>query len=103
MYVNEKTFDRHPETTSTKKEDPFDKIFDLLKSKDLLPSDLDAIKSQINSLSQNILNPTITSSKLLSIYTNIGKAAFYNKEYEDAYKSISEKGGLNELAINDRG
>lgn len=90
-------------TTSTKKEDPFEKIFDLLKSKDLLPSDLDAIKSQITSLSQNILNPNITSSKLLNIYTNIGKAVFYNKEYESAYNLISEKGGLNELAINDRG
>lgn len=81
--------------------------------KDGLPSDLQAASSTIASVFSNIeykLNNPDLFGGTASIASEYAKALpllkgieFNRKEYENAYKTLTEKGGMKEVAINSMG
>jgi hypothetical protein len=48
-------------------------------------------------------NTSNIASRYLSTLFQMKTAAFNHQEYKDAYTTVNNNGGINEIAINDRG
>lgn len=71
-----------------------------------LPSDMQVITEQLQNFyidKQYMTNTQNIASKYLSTLLLLKTAGFNHAEYENAYKAVSENGGIDEIAINDRG
>lgn len=93
-------------TESTKKGLSDDDIIKLLEKVDGLPNDIDKITRDLQNFRINSeygFNTSSIASQYLQTSGAIAKAKFNRQEYEDAYKTVSANGGINELAVNDRG
>lgn len=100
-----------PDTQTTSKgSDLTDKdLLTMLDKLDGLPNDMTEIANSLQNFyieqayTPSSINTTGIASKYLMILNQMKIANFNKKEYDAAYKSIEENGGLNEVAINDRG
>lgn len=96
---------------STKKdsegEDLTDKdLLKMLEKLDGLPSDMAVLTKQLQNFyidSQYMPNTSNIASRYLSALFQMKTAAFNHQEYKDAYTTVNNNGGINEIAINDRG
>ena len=77
-------------------------VLKLLEDLNGLPSDTQALINKLQNFAINA-NSSNVVSRYLSTIRDIKLLEFNNKEYEDAFKIVSENGGINEIAINDRG
>lgn len=97
--------------TSTKKDSESSDLTDkdllkMLDSLDGLPSDMAVLTKQLQNfyIDQKYMpNTSNIASKYLSTLFQIKTAGFNRQEYKDAYQTVSQNGGINEFAINDRG
>lgn len=83
---------------------------DLLKMLDKLeglPSDMQALTSTLQNfyIDQQYSNGSTASiaSRYLSALAQMRTANFNNKQFEEAYKQVSQNGGINEYAVNEHG
>lgn len=100
-------------TTATKAakakgEDLTDKdLLELLTKLDGLPSDMAVLTNTLQNFYIDQQNGTIDSTNIASRYIKtiqqLKVANFNKKEYEAAYDKVSSNGGINEVAINERG
>lgn len=98
---------------SSSKKDLTDKdLLEMLKSMDGLPSDMAVITSQLQNFyvdnSRRGLGGRSASSsniavRYLGILNQMKVANFNKKEYDNAWQQVTANGGLNEVAIDDRG
>lgn len=96
---------------STKKDSESSDLTDkdllkMLDSLDGLPSDMAVLTKQLQNfyIDQKYMpNTSNIASKYLSTLFQIKTAGFNRQEYKDAYQTVSQNGGINEFAINDRG
>lgn len=93
--------------SSSESSDLTDKdIMKMLEKIDGLPVDMDAISRSLQNFyidKQYGFNSQGITTQYIKILDELKKANFSKKEYDDAYKVVSENGGLNEYAITDRG
>lgn len=92
----------------TKNEDLTDaEVFKLLDKVEGLPNDMTSITEQLQNfyIDQKYGKASTSSieTKYLQILNSIKIANFNKKEYDAAYDVVSKNGGINELAITDRG
>lgn len=98
-------------SSSSSSKDLTDKdLLESLKSLDGLPSDMAVITAQlqnfyIDQAGPSLLgrNTTNIAVRYLGILNQMKTANFNKKEYDNAYEHVSGNGGINEVAINDRG
>lgn len=100
-------------TTATKAakakgEDLTDKdLLELLTKLDGLPSDMALLTNTLQNFyidQQNgVIDSTNIASRYLKTIHQLKVANFNKKEYEAAYDKVSSNGGINEVAINERG
>lgn len=96
---------------STKKDSESSDLTDkdllkMLDSLDGLPSDMAVLTKQLQNfyIDQKYMpNTSNIASRYLSTLFQIKTAGFNRQEYKDAYQTVSQNGGINEFAINDRG
>ncbi len=91
------------------KQDLTDKdLLEMLQKLDGLPNDMQELTNSL----QNFYidqqygiypNTSYIESKYIQILNQMKIANFNKKEYDQAYDIVSENGGINELAINDKG
>lgn len=100
------------ESDSKNSKDLTDKeVLQTLEKLDGLPSDMTVIINQlqnfhINKHNSGILNKPDSSNINLRYLTTVNQlkiANFNKKEYDNAYEQVSKNGGINEVAITDRG
>lgn len=100
-------------SSSGKSENLTDKdIVQLLKEMDGLPSDMAVLTNKLQNfylsndlpgLDGNTINTSNIAVRYLGIINQLKVAKFNKQEYDNAYKHVESKGGLNEYAITDRG
>lgn len=82
-------------------------LLKMLEHLDGLPSDMQKLTSSLQSFYfDQQFGPSTTSniaSRYLGILAQMKTANFNNKQFEKAYDIVSENGGINEFAINERG
>lgn len=97
---------------SSSKKDLTDKdLATLLEKLDGLPSDMAVITNNlknfyVNNTGSSLLGASTTSNitaQYLDTLNQLKIANFNKKEYDNAFKIVSENGGINEVAINERG
>ena len=100
------------ESNSKNSKDLTDKdLLQMLEKLDGLPSDMAVITAQLQNFYVNNNSPGIlgksSSSNIAVRYLNtlnqLKIANFNKKEYDNAYEQVSKNGGINEVAITDRG
>lgn len=100
------------ESSSKNSKDLTDKdLLQMLEKLDGLPSDMAVITAQLQNFYVNNNSPGIlgksSSSNIAVRYLNtlnqLKIANFNKKEYDNAYEQVSKNGGINEVAITDRG
>ena len=97
-----------PEDSKQTSADLTDKdLLKMLEHLDGLPSDMQKLTSSLQSFYfDQQFGPSTTSniaSRYLGILAQMKTANFNNKQFEKAYDAVSENGGINEFAINERG
>lgn len=94
-------------TSETKSQDLTDKdILSMLKDLDGLPSDMNAITQSLQNFyidEQTGFNTSNIATKYLQILNSMKNANFNKKYYDEAFNIVKANGGLNEVAIDDRG
>ena len=94
-------------SSGTKSQDLTDKdILSMLKDLDGLPSDMNAITQSLQNFyidEQTGFNTSNIATKYLQILNSMKNANFNKKQYDEAFNIVKANGGLNEVAINDRG
>ena len=82
-------------------------LLELLTKLDGLPSDMAVLTNTLQNFYIDQQNGTIDSTNIASRYIKtiqqLKVANFNKKEYEAAYDKVSSNGGINEVAINERG
>ena len=86
-------------------------LLGMLEKLDGLPSDMAVITANLQNFYINDTKPGVlgrsSSSNIavryLSVLNQLKVANFNKKEYDNAYAQVSKNGGINEVAINDRG
>lgn len=86
-------------------------LLEMLEKLDGLPSDMAVITEQlqnfyINNTKSGILGKPNSSNiavRYIGVLNQLKVANFNKKEYDNAYAQVSKNGGINEVAINDRG
>lgn len=86
-------------------------LLEMLEKLDGLPSDMAVITAKLQNFYINDTKPGVlgrsSSSNIavryLSVLNQLKVANFNKKEYDNAYAQVSKNGGINEVAINDRG
>nr|DAF63666.1 MAG TPA: hypothetical protein [Podoviridae sp. ctz6O13] len=86
-------------------------LLEMLEKLDGLPSDMAVITKQlqnfyVNSSRTGLLGKANTSNiavRYLNTLNQLKVANFNKKEYDHAYEQVSKNGGINEVAINERG
>lgn len=87
-------------------------LLTMLKDLDGLPSDMAVITSQLQNFYVKALTPGILGKsnssaniavRYLGVLNQLKTAKFNKNEYDKAYEKVSSNGGINEVAINDRG
>lgn len=112
--ASERTQTASSSGSDSSKKDLTDKdVLDMLKSLNGLPSDITAITRELQSFyvdgsRRRRLGNTYTANASLAVrylgaLNKMKIAEFNKKEYENAYTAIKEKGGFDEVAIDDRG
>lgn len=100
------------ESSSKNSKDLTDKdLLQMLEKLDGLPSDMAVITAQlqnfyVNNNSSGILGKSSSSNiavRYLNTLNQLKIANFNKKEYDNAYEQVSKNGGINEVAITDRG
>lgn len=95
------------ETQESKAQGLIDKdMLKLIEKLDSLPSDTTAIIQQLQNFQieeASGFNTSNMTSKYLQIVGNMSKAKFNRKQYEEAFNIAKTNGGINEVAIDDRG
>lgn len=101
-----------PQQNISNKEDTKTSLLDndemkLIDKLDGLPSDIMAITNALQEFKINqqfgTFNSDSIESQYMQILGQIKIANFNKKEYDSAFETVSKNGGINELAINDRG
>ena len=92
----------------TKGNDLTDKdLLEMLQKLDGLPSDMAVLTQTLQNFYIDQQNGSIDSTNIASRYLKtlqqLKVANFNKKEYEAAYDKVSSNGGINEVAINERG
>ena len=80
-------------------------LLTMLEKLDGLPSDM-AVLTQTLYIDQQydqFPNTSNIASRYLQALSQMKEANFNKKEYDDAFQTVSKNGGINELAITDRG
>lgn len=104
--------DSKSKSDSSSKKDLTDKdLVTLLEKLDGLPSDMAIITNNlknfyINNTGSSLLGSSTTSNitaQYLDTLNQLKIANFNKKEYDNAFQIISKNGGINEVAINERG
>lgn len=86
-------------------------LLEMLEKLDGLPSDMAVITEQLQNFYINNTRPGVlgrpNSSNIavryIGVLNQLKVANFNKKEYDNAYAQVSKNGGINEVAINDRG
>lgn len=82
-------------------------LLELLTKLDGLPSDMAVLTNTLQNFyidQQNgVIDSTNIASRYLKTIQQLKVANFNKKEYEAAYDKVSSNGGINEVAINERG
>lgn len=81
-------------------------IYKLIDQADLLPNDVEIIKRQLQQFVINqeySLQPTQIANQYLNIVSQIKQGKFRKEHYDEVFKTLTENGGLNEIAIDSRG
>lgn len=91
----------------TKGSDLTDKdLLEMLKSLDGLPSDTSVLIKQLQNFyidQQYAPSTSNIASRYLSVLGQMKNLNFNHQEYKDALDIVNKNGGINEIAINDRG
>lgn len=109
VMVNPATASTAPGTTSNKGSDLTDKdLLKMLEKLDGLPSDMAELTNALQNFyidqQYSILpNTTSIASRYLSVLNQMKVANFNKSVYDDALKTVSANGGINELAVTERG
>ena len=94
-------------TSETKSQDLTDKdMLTMLKDLKGLPSDMQAIQQSLQNFyidKSTGFNTSNIATKYLQILTSMKTANFNKQQYDEAFNIVKANGGLNEIAINDRG
>lgn len=94
-------------TSETKSQDLTDKdMLTMLKDLNGLPSDMQAIQQSLQNFyidESTGFNTSNITTKYLQILTSMKTANFNKQQYDEAFNIVKANGGLNEIAINDRG
>ena len=97
------------DTKNSKTNDLTDKdLLTMLEKLDGLPSDMTVLTNSLQNFyidQQYGLFPNTANiaSRYLQALSQMKTANFNKKEYDDAFSTVNKNGGINELAINDRG
>lgn len=82
-------------------------LYKMIDKLDGLPSDMGLIFQKLRNFKwnqdNNPFNTTDIETQYLSILNDLKVANFNKKEYDNAFEIIKANGGINELAISDRG
>lgn len=82
-------------------------LYKMIDKLDGLPSDIGLIFQKLRNFEwnqdNNPFNTTDIETQYLSILNDLKVANFNKKEYDNAFEIIKANGGINELAISDRG
>lgn len=82
-------------------------LYKMIDKLDGLPSDMGLIFQKLRNFEwnqdNNPFNTTDIETQYLSILNDLKVANFNKKEYDNAFEIIKANGGINELAISDRG
>lgn len=83
-------------------------LLKLLDKLDGLPNDMDTIKRALQNFYINkkyspVQGTSNIASRYIAILAQIRTANFNRKEYDDAFKIVSDNGGINEVAVDERG
>lgn len=94
-------------TSETKSQDLTDKdMLTMLKDLNGLPNDMQAIQQALQNFyidKSTGFNTSNIATKYLQILTSMKTANFNKQQYDEAFNIVKANGGLNEIAINDRG
>ena len=83
-------------------------LLTMLEKLDGLPSDMAVLTQTLQNLYidqqyDQFPNTSNIASRYLQALSQMKEANFNKKEYDDAFQTVSKNGGINELAITDRG
>lgn len=97
-------------TASTKSADSSDltdkDILKMLEKLDGLPNDMQLIESELQNFyinQQYGINTSSIESRYLSILRQMKEANFHKAQYNEAFNVVKSNGGINEIAIDERG
>lgn len=97
-------------TASTKSTDSSDltdnDILKMLEKLDGLPNDMQLIESELQNFyidQQYGINTSSIESRYLSVLRQIKEANFHKAQYNEAFNVVKSNGGINEIAIDERG
>lgn len=94
-------------TKSTDSSDLTDKdILKMLEKLDGLPNDMQLIESELQNFyidQQYGINTSSIESRYLSVLRQMKEANFHKAQYNEAFNIVKSNGGINEIAIDERG
>lgn len=82
-------------------------IFEMLEKLDGLPSDMQVLTNKLQNFyidsNYGTWGTSNMSSRYIQLLNDLKVANFNKKEYDNAFEIVSKNGGINEIAINEKG